>query len=126
MNTISVAEFHAWLDGFQEALQDKPPSAKQWAKIQEKLKLIRPDKNTHYVYQPWLNQIGWNYSVQPAYSSLRGGQLTTASMFDKAYLGADGTYYTTNGSAGDNTIAANPKDDWESLNYDQGKKDATE
>jgi len=34
---VTVSEFKAWLEGFEEAMGGKPPSAEQWAAIKAKL-----------------------------------------------------------------------------------------
>jgi len=36
MTTLSLAEFHAWLDGFEESVTDAPDS-RQWRKIREQM-----------------------------------------------------------------------------------------
>jgi len=34
---VTVAEFRAWLEGFEEAMGGKPPTAEQWKAIKSKL-----------------------------------------------------------------------------------------
>lgn len=34
---MTVAEFKAWLEGFEEAMGGKPPTAEQWKAIKAKL-----------------------------------------------------------------------------------------
>lgn len=34
---MTLSEFKAWLEGFEEAMGGKPPSADQWKAIKEKL-----------------------------------------------------------------------------------------
>lgn len=40
---MTLKEFNAWLDGFSESI-DGSPTAKQWEKIQKRIKQIEPDK----------------------------------------------------------------------------------
>lgn len=39
---MTITEFHAWLDGFSEAIGDAP-TPEQWAKVLAKLKQVRGD-----------------------------------------------------------------------------------
>lgn len=39
---MTIKEFHAWLDGFSEAIEDAP-TPDQWAKVLAKLKQVRGD-----------------------------------------------------------------------------------
>lgn len=37
---MTVAEFKAWLEGFEEAMGGKPPTAEQWKTIKAKLSRV--------------------------------------------------------------------------------------
>lgn len=37
---MTLSEFKAWLEGFEEAMGGNPPSADQWRTIKEKLKRV--------------------------------------------------------------------------------------
>lgn len=41
---MTLSEFKAWLEGFEEAMGDNPPSAEQWRTIKEKLKRVEAVK----------------------------------------------------------------------------------
>jgi len=62
---MSVPEFQAWLEGFNEAIHGSPNKA-QWERIKDKIALIRPDKEIQHVYRDWYS--GWYerpYTYQP-------------------------------------------------------------
>ena len=55
---MTLSEFKAWLEGFEEAMGGNPPSADQWRTIKEKLKgvevvKIKPLRPTMYRNTPW-------------------------------------------------------------------------
>ena len=37
---MTLSEFKAWLEGFEEAMGGNPPSAEQWRTIKDKLKKV--------------------------------------------------------------------------------------
>lgn len=48
---MTVSEFKAWFEGFTEAM-DGPPDAKQWARIQSKVKEIADKPSVAYREPP--------------------------------------------------------------------------
>lgn len=45
---MTLPEFKAWLEGFEEAMGGKPPTAEQWVAIKEKLKRVEIVKPVAY------------------------------------------------------------------------------
>lgn len=66
---MTVGEFQAWLEGFEEALAGKAPNKAQWKKIKEKLQTVHGN-NCNLNHYPWYNwaicsntsQINWESS----------------------------------------------------------------
>ncbi len=51
---MTLTEFNAWLEGFEEAIDETPTKA-QWKKIRAKMGMVVPDINTSPIYPltPW-------------------------------------------------------------------------
>ena len=49
---MTLSEFKAWLEGFEEAMGGNPPSAEQWRTIKEKLKRV----TTQEAVKPYLHR----------------------------------------------------------------------
>lgn len=61
---MSVSEFKAWLEGFEEAMGGNPPSADQWKAIKAKLARVEPLK---VAYRDALPSRAWP-STQPLFT----------------------------------------------------------
>ncbi len=65
---MTLTEFNAWLEGFEEAIDGTPTKA-QWKKIRAKMATVTPDINTSPVYPltPWpATSPIWNEPVPPS------------------------------------------------------------
>ena len=51
LNSMTIGEFRAWLEGFGEAMGSSP-NIKQWKKIQERLESVHDGCNHHYNWWP--------------------------------------------------------------------------
>ncbi len=58
---MTFSEFEYWLDGYKEGMHEKPPTEKQWKKIQKKLKEVAP--GPHYQWPYYHHYI----NTQPVY-----------------------------------------------------------
>lgn len=58
---MTLSEFKAWLEGFEEAMGGNPPSADQWKAIKAKLAKVELIKPT--AYRDALPR-GWNDGVR--------------------------------------------------------------
>lgn len=56
-NTISVREFKAWLEGFEESFSSYQPypNKEQWEKIMNKVHQLQEDGSNWQYYNPWKN-----------------------------------------------------------------------
>src|SRR5690349_21017125 len=109
---MNLSEFKAWFEGFTEGM-DKPPSAKQWGRIKEKIGLIKdaPPVTQHvfhdHYYRPWRR---WYYeyglgSASPIW--MVGGSLpdqALASSNSAIAVGAAQAKF--NGLASENQLSA--------------------
>lgn len=72
---MTINEFRAWLDGFKEAIGEAP-TAEQWAKVLEKVAIVREASVLPYVpttYPPTLP------GTVPYPHTLRSGEITRVS-----------------------------------------------
>ena len=51
LNAMTVGEFKAWLEGFEEAMGSSP-NIKQWKKIKERFACVQTDRVVGYPYYP--------------------------------------------------------------------------
>lgn len=56
-NTISVREFKAWLEGFEESFSSYQPypNKEQWEKIMNKVHQLQEGRADSQYYNPWKN-----------------------------------------------------------------------
>lgn len=58
---MTLSEFKAWLEGFEEAMGGNPPSSDQWRTIKEKLKrveIVKPPVFREERPRAWLENPG--------------------------------------------------------------------
>ncbi len=65
---MTVSEFKAWLEGFEEAMGGKPPSADQWKSVKAKLARVSDTPKVAYREERprnWLSAQFADGAVQP-------------------------------------------------------------
>jgi hypothetical protein len=82
---MTLSEFKAWFSGYTEDM-DKPPTAKQWKRIQKVVKDIDGDTVTERIYLDrywpgqWQKKWGWSYTGDPVlYGTTTLPNFTTSS-----------------------------------------------
>ena len=56
---MTLNEFKAWLEGFEEAMGGNPPTAEQWASIKAKLAKVEIVRPAAYRDNPIINPEPW-------------------------------------------------------------------
>lgn len=64
---MTLQEFKAWFEGFNEVLDGKLPSKKQWARIQERVSQIDGHSVTATVIHEWWPRYVRTYPTSPYY-----------------------------------------------------------
>lgn len=71
---MSLSEFKAWLEGFEEAMGGNPPSADQWKMIKAKLakvEIVRPAAHRDVLPRGWNDGIRMEISDPPLVARYR-------------------------------------------------------
>ncbi len=85
---MTITEFNAWLEGFDEAI-DTAPTEAQWKKVRDKLGKVMPNIVPTYIPMPYyttptwpVTRPPWPHDTQWTCSTANAGTICTTSAAD--------------------------------------------